>query len=95
MSRGSSTRGGCVAKMDENDIEIIGHITNIEIIAANTSIRELASLREKYGGSRWRKLKGISYVRAEDGAIILAEVHWYECHGIGRRDMKVKRSLED
>ncbi|MCC6453688.1 MAG: hypothetical protein IT328_01970 [Caldilineaceae bacterium] len=79
----------------ELEPEIIGDITEIEIIAVNTSIRELSRLREKYGGNCWRKLKGIAYLRVEDGSIMLAEVHWYECHGIGRRDLKIKQPLED
>jgi len=33
----------------------------------------------------WRKRKGIAKVRLEDGATRLAEVHWYEAHGIGRK----------
>jgi len=42
----------------------------------------------------WRKRKGIARVRLEDGAILLAEVRWYEAHGIGRRDFKIKRYIE-
>ncbi len=38
--------------------------------------------------------EGIARVRLEDGAILLAEVHWYEAHGIGRRDFKIKRYVE-
>jgi hypothetical protein len=38
--------------------EIIGEITNIEIIAVNHSIRILPILQEQYGQGRWRKLKG-------------------------------------
>jgi len=33
-------------------------------------------------------------VALPDGTLVLAELHWYEAHGIGRRDMKVKRLLE-
>jgi hypothetical protein len=80
--------------MPHDEPEIVGEITEIEVIAANTSIRVLAMLRERYGGNRWRKLKGKAYVAYQDGRIVLAEVHWYECHGIGRRDLKVKRELE-
>jgi hypothetical protein len=28
------------------------------------------------------------------GTIRLAEVHWYEAHGIGKRQMKIKRYLD-
>ena len=80
--------------MSLEEPELVSEITDIEIIAVNVSIHDLAILREKYGGTRWRKLKGMAYVQNIDGSIVLAEVHWYECHGIGRRDIKVKRELE-
>ena len=64
--------------------EIIGEITDIETIAVGTKIRELARLRRKYGPGRWRKIKGIAQVRLRSGRIRLAELHWYEAHGIGR-----------
>jgi hypothetical protein len=35
-----------------------------------------------------------TFVDLPDGTLVLAELHWYEAHGIGRRDMKVKRLLE-
>jgi hypothetical protein len=80
--------------MPSSEPEIVSDITDIEIIAVNLSIRALGLLRQKYGGDRWRKLKGKAYVIDEEGDTVLAEVHWYECHGIGRRGMKVKRELE-
>ena len=80
--------------MSPEEPEILGDITEIEIIAVKVSIRDLAQLRRNFGGERWRKPKGIAYV-VRDGRVVLAEVHWYECHGIGRRRMKVKEYLED
>jgi hypothetical protein len=74
--------------------EIIGKINNIEIIAVGKSIRELSQLRQKYGDGRWRKLKGIAQVRLENDNIRLAEIHWYEAHGIGKRKMKIKYFLD-
>ena len=74
--------------------EIIGEIQEIEIIAIGPSIRDLARLRRKYGRGRWRKLKGIAYVRLQSGAVRLAELHWYEAHGIGKKDIKRKRYLD-
>ena len=74
--------------------EIIGDITHIETIAKGTSIREIARLRRFHGRGNWRKRKGIARVRLEDGDVLLAEVHWYEAHGIGRRDFKIKRYIE-
>jgi len=66
------------------NFEIISEITDIETIAVGTKIRELARLRRKYGAGRWRKLKGVAQVRLSSGRIRLAELHWYEAHGIGR-----------
>jgi hypothetical protein len=74
--------------------EIIGEITHVETFAAGSSIREVARLRKFYGRGRWRKRKGIARVRLEDGTVVLAEVHWYEAHGIGRKDLKIKRIID-
>ncbi len=77
------------------DFEIIGEITDIEPIAIGRSIRELARLRKQYGRGRWRKLKGIATVRLRDGAIRTAEIHWYEAHGVGRKEFKLKLPFLD
>jgi hypothetical protein len=71
-----------------------GEITGIEVIATGRKIRELPTLRKLYGRGRWRKLKGKALIELPDGAVTHAELHWYEAHGIGRVDMKVKRLLE-
>jgi hypothetical protein len=76
------------------DFELVGELTNVETIAVNLSIRERESLKERYGGRRWRKLKGVALVRLISGRVRRAEVHWYEAHGIGRRKMKIKRLLD-
>lgn len=76
------------------DVEIITPIENIEIIAIGSSIRDIARLRRLYGKGRWRKLKGVAEVRLRSGRIRLAELHWYEAHGIGRKEMKRKRYLD-
>jgi len=75
--------------------EIVGEITNVETIAVGRSIRESARLQKTYGTGRWRKLKGIGKVRFPDGAICNAEIHWYEAHGIGRKEIKLKRILDE
>ncbi len=77
------------------DFEIVSEITDIETIAVGTGIRERARLRKFYGKGRWRKLKGIAQVRLADGTIRLAEIHWYEAHGIGKRDFKLKLPFLD
>ena len=74
--------------------EIIGTIENIETIAVGGRIREIQRLRKQYGSGRWRKLKGIAYIRLMKGSIRRAEIHWYEAHGIGRKKMKIKRFLD-
>jgi hypothetical protein len=77
------------------DIEIIGEIDRIEIIAIGSSIREFERLRKIYGEGRWRKLKGIATIRLPDGLMCQAEVHWYEAHGVGKREIKIKRILDE
>jgi hypothetical protein len=76
-------------------VETIGKLTDIETIAAGNSIRDLARLRKSYGIGRWRKMKGIALVRLPDGAVCNAEVHWYEAHGLGRKEIKAKRLLDE
>jgi hypothetical protein len=74
--------------------EIVSEITRIETIAAGRRIRDLARLRRLYGRGRWRKLKGIALVRLQTGQTRKAELHWYEAHGIGRKEIKRKRYVE-
>lgn len=76
------------------NFEIIGEITRIEIIATGNAIRDVNRLRKFYGKGRWRKLKGIADVRLNDGRIRSVELHWYEAHGIGKREIKRKRYLD-
>ena len=76
------------------DFEILSDITNIERIAVRSSIRDIAKLRRKYGRGRWRKLKGRATIRLRNGRVRIAELHWYEAHGIGRKEMKRKRYLD-
>jgi hypothetical protein len=77
------------------DFEVIGEITDVETFAVGSSIRELPRLRRIYGAGRWRKRKGAAQVRLTDGTICKAELHWYEAHGIGRKEMKIKQLLDD
>jgi len=80
--------------VDEQGFEILSEITNVEIIALGSSIRDLRRLIESYGDGRWRKLKGVAVVRLRSGRIRNAELHWYEAHGIGKKDFKIKRYIE-
>jgi hypothetical protein len=72
---------------------ITGPIQHVETIAEGSSIRELAYLRTRYGNGHWKKKKGLAQVDRGDGVSLLAEVHWYEAHGIGKVKIKVKRWL--
>ncbi len=74
--------------------EVVGQITDIETIAVGPGIRILSYLRKTYGRGRWRKLKGVAEVRLPNGAVRIVELHWYEAHGIGKRDLKIKRYLD-
>jgi hypothetical protein len=74
--------------------EVIGRIRDIEVIAVGGKIREIVRLQKQFGRGRWRKLKGVAEIRLADGTIRIAEIHWYEAHGIGKRKLKLKRLLD-
>lgn len=75
------------------DFEIVGQLRSMETIASGRAIRELPRLRKFYGRGRWRKMKGIATIRLPNGSVREAELHWYEAHGIGRKEFKIKRLL--
>ncbi len=77
------------------DFEIVSEVTDIVKIAAGVGVRDRARLRKQYGRARWRKLKGVAKVRLPDGRIRLAELHWYEAHGIGKKEFKLKLPFLD
>lgn len=77
------------------DFAIVGDVTKVEVIATGRGIRERARLRKYYGGARWRKLKGEAQVRLPDGTVHLAEIHWYEASGVGKKEFKIKLPLLD
>jgi hypothetical protein len=37
----------------------------------------------------------VAKVQLDDGSIGRAEVHWYEAHGIGKKELKLKWFRED
>lgn len=76
------------------DFEVLGQISNIETIAIGNAIREIRRLRRRYGQGRWRKRKGDARVRLSDESVRLAELHWYEAHGLGRYELKIKKYLD-
>ena len=77
------------------EFEIVGEVSEIKTIAVGPSVRDRIRLRKQYGRGRWRKLKGIASVRLVSGRIRLAEIHWYEAHGIGKREFKIKLPFLD
>ena len=76
------------------EFDVISEITNVEVIARGPGIRDLSRLNRQYGKGKWRKLKGNALIRLRSGRVRKAELHWYEAHGIGKREMKRKRYLE-
>jgi len=74
--------------------EILGGILWPETIASGHSIREIRRLNRIYGRATWRKCKGIAKIRLTDGTVKIAELHWYEGHGKGRKEIKIKKYLE-
>ena len=91
-------RYGCTLSAKEGrqvspPFQIVGPIEGVEVIAIGARIRCLAQLVKLHGGGRWRKMKGVALVRLRCGRTRLAELHWYDAHGIGRVEIKLKRYL--
>ncbi|SEH05738.1 hypothetical protein [Candidatus Venteria ishoeyi] len=76
------------------NFEIIGKLHFSETFAQGSGIRELQRLQKIYGKGHWRKCKAEATVKLLDGTVLNAEIHWYEAHGIGKREFKIKRYLE-
>lgn len=75
------------------NFEILSEISDVETIATGRSIREFQRLCKAYGKGRWRKLKGCAKIKLDSGKKYFAEVHWYEAHGIGKKEFKIKKLL--
>ena len=73
--------------------KILSEISDLETIASGRGVFIRRNLGRAYGRGRWRKMKGIATVEMADGTIREAEIHWYEAHGIGRKDFKIKRVI--
>jgi hypothetical protein len=74
--------------------QIVGRVRKVEVIAVGGRIADIMRLERQFGPGRWRKLKGVAVVRLASGHVRLAEIHWYEAHGIGRKKIKIKRLLD-
>ena len=73
---------------------VVGELTNLQTIAVVRRIRQLQRLRKLFVKARWRKMKGEALIRLPSGVLRRAELHWYEAHGVGKRNMKFKRYLD-
>ena len=78
---------------DKSSFEILGKIGDIETIATGRGVYIRHHLNRTYGRGHWRKLKGVASVRFANGMVCIAEIHWFEAHGIGRKDLKIKRVI--
>ena len=76
------------------EFEILGEIRDAETIATGRGVDIRRYLERTYGKGRWRKMRGMTTVRLADGTICGAEIHWFEAHGIGRKDFKIKRMIQ-
>jgi len=74
--------------------EIRSEIRDVETIAKGRGVYIRRYLERTYGKGRWRKMKGRASVQLADGTICEAELHWFEAHGVGRKDFKIKRVLQ-
>ena len=74
--------------------EIVGEIEQAETIASGRGVKIRSLLRKIHGRGRWRKRKGIATVRLANGKLRRVELHWYEAHGVGKRDFKIKQYLD-
>jgi hypothetical protein len=78
-----------------DEFQVLGEISATETIAEGSTIRDLPRLRRTYGLARWRKCKGIATVELLNGKVRRVELHWYEAHGVGRKEIKIKRYLDE
>jgi hypothetical protein len=74
---------------------LLSEFSNIETIAVGDNIREIDRLYKMYGKGRWRKMKGRATMRLANDSIRIAELHWYKAHGIGKKEMKRKKYMEE
>jgi hypothetical protein len=76
------------------EFKVVGPFSKVEVIARGREISNLKRLRRLYGGRNWKKMKGVARVCLENGQTRLAELHWYEAHGLGKKELKRKRYLD-
>jgi hypothetical protein len=40
-------------------------------------------------------MKGTALIKLPNGAVRRVELHWCEAHGVGKRELKIKRYLDE
>ena len=75
------------------EFKLFGEIRDVETIATGRGVYIRRYLDRTHGKGRWRKRKGRASVQLADGTVHEAEIHWFEAHGIGRKDFKIKKVL--
>ena len=73
--------------------EILDNIRDIETIAMGRGVYVRRRLNRVHGKGRWRKRKRVATVKLDDGTVCDSEIHWFEAHGIGRREFKIEKIL--
>ena len=79
-------------------IKLGSYVENVIIIAEGAGIRTVEKLRienplpngELTNVEDWKKVVG-NAILIDNGEERKAEIHWYQCDGIGKRRLKVKR----
>ncbi|MBS0618813.1 MAG: hypothetical protein JSR44_11535 [Spirochaetes bacterium] len=69
-------------------------IEQVQTIASGKNIHEIERLIKVYGKGRWKKQKGVAVVSIDGKRVGKCEIHWYEAHGIGKKETKIKYILE-
>ncbi|MFZ4662484.1 MAG: hypothetical protein ACOYNY_36080 [Caldilineaceae bacterium] len=81
--------------------EVLSEISDVETFARGPGVRIRHYLNATYAGGRlmrWRHCKGVALIKwltpLKYGKVELAEIHWFEAHGIGRVYFTYKKGLE-
>lgn len=74
--------------------EIVGSIRETQTIATGSGVRARRWLSEIRQASLAQD-EGVATVKLKGGKMRLAEVHWYEAHGLGKREFKLKLPFLD
>jgi hypothetical protein len=74
--------------------EIVGDITQIETIATGRHIRELPRPSQAAWSRAMAEAEGDRDGPTAKWTLRRAELHWYEAHGIGGKEIKRKRYVD-